>query len=89
MRSTFERDFERLADRVKLANPEQLLAMTCPGCNGPLEIQVSDGEKRKALSVMCKKCVCRVIFDGLSELPSWVDSLGPIVETAGQGAKPK
>lgn len=88
MSSTLERDFERLTEIVRGANPELLLAMTCPGCNGSLKIQVSDREKA-ALSVMCKQCKCRVVVDGLTELPSWVDSLGRRVETAGQGTLPK
>jgi len=83
MSSTLEQDFERVVERVRNATSDQLNSITCPGCNGSLKIQVSDREKA-ALSVMCRQCKCRVVVDGLVQLPDWVETLGRRVETAGK-----
>jgi len=73
-------DYDATVKRVRHALADEVTDIGCPVCSGPLKVQVSDSSKR-ALSVMCKGCVWRVIEDGLDEFPPWVEELGRKIET--------
>lgn len=73
-------NYDVTVKRIRNASADAVLSIGCPTCDGPLKVQVSDSSKR-AMSVMCKKCVWRVIEDGIDDNPPWVEELGRKIET--------
>ena len=72
---------DRLTDLVQHATAKALESLTCPGCGGGLRVQYTSRGKG-ALSVMCAKCLWRVVRDGIPAEPPWVGELGPKVQTS-------
>jgi hypothetical protein len=75
---------DRLTDLVQRATAEALASLSCPACGGGLSVQYTSRGKG-ALSVMCPRCLWRVVRDGITTEPPWVGELGPKVRT---GAEP-
>jgi len=82
-----KKDINRLAARVQIASAEELQAMACPACGGGLDVQfVARGKKGKgagSLSVLCRQCMWRVVSDGITSEPPWVQALGAKLLTTG------
>lgn len=66
---------DRIADMVEAASADQLSTIVCHRCGGSLQIQFTEVGKN-ALSIMCGKCVWRVVRNGLEKLPAWVGTIG-------------
>ncbi len=67
--------------------PGDLLALECPKCGGKLSIRFdanspqASGGTAGCLMIRCLDCASGCCWDGLSQSPPWVSSLGPKVET--------
>ena len=76
----------RITDLALDADATTILALSCPGCGGSINIQFVSRDLRGkgvgSLSVMCPQCMWRVIADGLRTEPPWVRKLGPKIQTA-------
>ena len=81
----------KLLDLILEASAESIQRLSCPSCNGCLSIQFvsvrSDRSYRKtrknmSLHVHCKECPWDSIADGLPKQPSWVEKLGPKIQTS-------
>ncbi|GIW84746.1 MAG: hypothetical protein KatS3mg107_0406 [Gemmataceae bacterium] len=76
---------DHLADLAQDATAEIVQHLTCPACTGSLSIQYTSRGKG-ALSVMCARCMWRVIRDGIPSEPPWVRQLGPKILTTSKPA---
>jgi len=81
----------KLLDSIVEASSESVQTLSCPFCNSGLNIQFvavqSDRSYRKtrknmSLHVHCKECPWDTIADGLPKQPSWVEKLGPKIQTS-------
>lgn len=76
----------KLADRVQGATAEVLQSLSCPLCDGGIDVQFAPkgrrGKGAGALSVTCAKCMWRVVSDGIPAEPPWVQVLGRKFRTA-------
>jgi hypothetical protein len=85
-------NMNKLADYVQGATAETLQSLHCPSCSGAINVQfVPRGRRGKgagSLSLMCAKCMWRVISDGISTAPPWVQVLGLKYRTADKPVSP-
>src|SRR5271168_415197 len=66
---------QHIAKLVQTGSAQTVCAASCHKCGGSLQIQYADTTKR-VLSIMCLKCIWRVVTDGIENEPSWVSVLG-------------
>jgi hypothetical protein len=82
----------KLLNLILEASAESVQTLSCPFCNGGLAIQFVDirhflpcshkTRKKMSLHVHCNECLWDTIADGLPKEPSWVEKLGPKIQTS-------
>jgi hypothetical protein len=73
---------KEIVELVPTGSAKVVSVASCHECGGSLQIQYSGTTKKRALSIMCGKCMWKVITDGLENEPPWFAVLGERVVTS-------